>query len=76
MTRPAFRVFATTHHGGLVSVIMLRRFRTTFDSPPPAAIASASTVRIVSTKRASLRGFSSPAGVSGSIPALCSASQT
>ncbi len=40
MTRPAFRVFATTHHGGLVSVIMLRRFRTTFDSPPPAAIAS------------------------------------
>ncbi len=40
MTRPAFRVFATTHHGGLVSVIMLRRFRTTFDAPPPAAIAA------------------------------------
>ena len=39
MTRAAFRVFATTHHGGLVSVVMLRRFRTTFDAPPPAAIA-------------------------------------
>jgi len=39
MTRAAFRVFATTHHGGLVSVVMLRRFRMPFDAPPPAAIA-------------------------------------
>ncbi|MFN0249100.1 MAG: AAA family ATPase [Kofleriaceae bacterium] len=37
--RPSFRVFITHHHGGLVSAVMLRRFRVLFDKPPPAAMA-------------------------------------
>nr|HEX4317875.1 AAA family ATPase [Kofleriaceae bacterium] len=40
MSRPSFRVFVTTHHGGLVSAVLLRRYRVLFDPPPPAAIAS------------------------------------
>ena len=39
MTRPGFRVFVTTHHGGLVSAVLMRRYRLLFDPPPPAAIA-------------------------------------
>ena len=39
MTRPAFRVFVTTHHGGLCSAVLLRRHRMPFDQPPPAAMA-------------------------------------
>ncbi len=39
MTRPAFRVFATRHHGGLTSVVLLRRHRVLFDPPPPTAMA-------------------------------------
>ncbi|MGE5184278.1 MAG: AAA family ATPase [Acidobacteriota bacterium] len=39
MTRPAFRVFVTQHHGGLVSAVLLRRFRFVFEPPPPAAMA-------------------------------------
>ena len=39
MTRPAFRVFVTTHHGGLCSAVLLRRYRLLFDPPPPAAMA-------------------------------------
>jgi ATP-dependent Clp protease ATP-binding subunit ClpC len=39
MTRPAFRVFVTTHHGGLCSAVLLRRHRMLFDPPPPAAMA-------------------------------------
>ena len=39
MTRPSFRVFITRHHGGLVSAVLLRRYRVLFDSPPPAAMA-------------------------------------
>jgi ATP-dependent Clp protease ATP-binding subunit ClpC len=39
MSRAAFRVFVTKHHGGLFSVVLLRRFRLLFDSPPPAAMA-------------------------------------
>ena len=39
MRRPSFRVFVTTHHGGLVSAVLLRRFRIMFDTPPPAAMA-------------------------------------
>jgi len=37
--RPSFRVFVTQHHGGLVSAVLLRRYRTLFDAPPPAAMA-------------------------------------
>jgi len=37
--RPSFRAFVTQHHGGLVSAVLLRRFRTMFDAPPPAAMA-------------------------------------
>ena len=37
--KPTFRVFVTTHHGGLTSAVLLRRFRTTWDAPPPAAVA-------------------------------------
>jgi ATP-dependent Clp protease ATP-binding subunit ClpC len=40
MTRPAFRVFVTTHHGGLCSAVLLRRHRVPFDRPPPAAMAT------------------------------------
>ncbi|HUJ62015.1 MAG TPA: AAA family ATPase [Kofleriaceae bacterium] len=40
MTRASFRVFVTRHHGGLVSAVLLRRFRLLFDTPPPAAIAA------------------------------------
>jgi len=40
MTRPAFRVFVTQHHGGLVSAVMLRRYRVLNDKPPPAAMAT------------------------------------
>ncbi|HEY4054946.1 MAG TPA: AAA family ATPase [Kofleriaceae bacterium] len=40
MTRPAFRVFVTQHHGGLVSTVLLRRHRVMFDKPPPAAMAT------------------------------------
>jgi ATP-dependent Clp protease ATP-binding subunit ClpC len=40
MTRPAFRVFVTTHHGGLCSAVLLRRHRVLFDRPPPAAMAT------------------------------------
>src|SRR6185312_15965916 len=36
---PAFRVFVTRHHGGNHSAVLLRRFRTMFDRPPPAAMA-------------------------------------
>ena len=39
MTRPAFRVFLTRHHGGLWSAVLLRRFRILFDTSPPAAMA-------------------------------------
>ena len=39
MTRPSFRVFVTTHHGGLTSAVLLRRYRVLFDTPPPAAMA-------------------------------------
>ena len=39
MKRPSFRVFVTHHHGGLVSAVMLRRYRVLFDKPPPAAMA-------------------------------------
>ena len=39
MTRASFRVFVTKHHGGLVSAVLLRRFRLMFDTPPPAAMA-------------------------------------
>jgi len=39
MTRPAFRVFVTRHHGGLCSAQLLRRYRVLFDPPPPAAMA-------------------------------------
>ncbi len=39
MTRPAFRVFLTHHHGGLWSAVLLRRNRVLFDTPPPAAMA-------------------------------------
>lgn len=39
MTRPAFRVFVTRHHGGLTSAVLLRRYRLMFDAPPPAAMA-------------------------------------
>ena len=39
MTRASFRVFVTQHHGGLVSAVLLRRFRLMFDTPPPAAMA-------------------------------------
>jgi ATP-dependent Clp protease ATP-binding subunit ClpC len=39
VTRPSFRVFLTHHHGGLVSAVLLRRFRMLFDRPPPAAMA-------------------------------------
>ncbi|MFT3699194.1 MAG: AAA family ATPase [Kofleriaceae bacterium] len=38
--KKTFRVFVTRHHGGLVSVVLLRRFRVLFDSPPPAAMAA------------------------------------
>ena len=37
--RPSFRAFVTQHHGGLVSAVLLRRFRSMFDAPPPAAMA-------------------------------------
>ena len=40
MTKRSFRVFITKHHGGLTSAVLLRRFRTLFDSPPPAAMAA------------------------------------
>jgi ATP-dependent Clp protease ATP-binding subunit ClpC len=40
MTRPAFRVFVTQHHGGLVSAVLLRRHRILFEGPPPAAMAT------------------------------------
>jgi ATP-dependent Clp protease ATP-binding subunit ClpC len=40
MTRPAFRVFVTRHHGGLCSAVLLRRYRVLFDQPPPAAMAA------------------------------------
>ena len=36
----SFRVFVTRHHGGLVSAVLLRRWRTLFDRPPPAAVAA------------------------------------
>ncbi len=39
MPKPKFRVFATHHHGDVWSVVLLRRYRTPFDPPPPAAIA-------------------------------------
>jgi ATP-dependent Clp protease ATP-binding subunit ClpC len=39
VTRPAFRVFVTTPHGGLCSAVLLRRYRLLFDPPPPAAMA-------------------------------------
>jgi ATP-dependent Clp protease ATP-binding subunit ClpC len=39
MSRPSFRVFVTQHHGGLVSAVLLRRYRVLFDTPPPAAMA-------------------------------------
>lgn len=39
MSKPAFRVFVTKHHGGLWSAVLLRRFRLLFDQPPPAAMA-------------------------------------
>ncbi len=39
MSRPSFRVFVTEHHGGLVSAVLLRRYRVLFDTPPPAAMA-------------------------------------
>ncbi|HTR55838.1 MAG TPA: AAA family ATPase [Kofleriaceae bacterium] len=38
MTRATFRVFVTKHHGGLYSAVLLRRHRTLFDTPPPAAM--------------------------------------
>ncbi|MBA3502438.1 MAG: ATP-dependent Clp protease ATP-binding subunit, partial [Deltaproteobacteria bacterium] len=37
--KPSFRVFVTQHHGGLWSAVLLRRFRSMFDAPPPAAMA-------------------------------------
>ncbi len=37
--RGTFRVYITQHHGGLYSAILLRRYRTPFDDPPPAAMA-------------------------------------
>jgi ATP-dependent Clp protease ATP-binding subunit ClpC len=40
MSRATFRVFVTEHHGGLVSAVLLRRYRVLFDTPPPAAMAS------------------------------------
>ena len=40
MTKPAFRVYITRHHGGLVSTVLLRRHRILFDPPPPAAMAT------------------------------------
>ncbi|MEP6863740.1 MAG: ATP-dependent Clp protease ATP-binding subunit, partial [Deltaproteobacteria bacterium] len=40
MTKRSFRVFVTRHHGGLTSAVLLRRFRTLFDGPPPAAMAA------------------------------------
>jgi ATP-dependent Clp protease ATP-binding subunit ClpC len=39
MTKPAFRVFVTKHHGGLTSAVLLRRYRMLFEGPPPAAMA-------------------------------------
>jgi ATP-dependent Clp protease ATP-binding subunit ClpC len=38
--KPTFRVYVTTHHGGLTSAVLLRRWRTLFDPPPPAALAA------------------------------------
>src|SRR5260370_18994729 len=38
--KASFRVYVTKHHGGLVSAVLLRRFRVLFDHPPPAAIAA------------------------------------
>jgi ATP-dependent Clp protease ATP-binding subunit ClpC len=38
-TKRSFRVFVTKHHGGLTSVVLLRRFRMLLDGPPPAAMA-------------------------------------
>jgi len=40
VTRPAFRVFVTRHHGGLCSAVLLRRHRVVSDPPPPAAMAA------------------------------------
>jgi ATP-dependent Clp protease ATP-binding subunit ClpC len=40
MTKRAFRVFVTRHHGGLTSAVLLRRYRMLFDGPPPAAMAA------------------------------------
>ena len=40
MTRSAFRVFVTNHHGGVVSAVLLRRYRFIFEPPPPAAMAA------------------------------------
>ena len=40
MTRPSFRVFVTRHHGGLVSAVLLRRYKLAFEPPPPAAMAT------------------------------------
>ncbi|HEX4452447.1 MAG TPA: AAA family ATPase [Kofleriaceae bacterium] len=40
MAKPTFRVYATQHHGGLTSAVLLRRWRTLFDPPPPAALAA------------------------------------
>jgi ATP-dependent Clp protease ATP-binding subunit ClpC len=39
VSKPSFRVFVTRHHGGLYSAVLLRRFRTVIDPPPPAAMA-------------------------------------
>jgi ATP-dependent Clp protease ATP-binding subunit ClpC len=39
VTKKSFRVFVTKHHGGLTSVVLLRRFRMLFDGSPPAAMA-------------------------------------
>ena len=39
MSRRSFRVFVTHHHGGLVSAVMLRRYRAMFEAAPPAAMA-------------------------------------
>ncbi len=40
MSKPTFRVFVTEHHGGLVSAVLLRRYRVLFDPAPPAAMAA------------------------------------
>ena len=49
MTRPAFRVFLTRHHGGLWSAVMLRRHRML-----PVAVKGASPAQLEAAREAGL----------------------